>query len=144
MHHLKFLIATLVCLIIGTVIWITKDSSGPVARHVCSPVPQSVRVLAYERTRDWLIFDVEPEYRIAFTATSQDLASIVKRRSGVVSRARAWVSARGGPAWFRPVTMTTNGVLYEFRKNNPAEYRVASVTVCDARGGGRLVFAANN
>ena len=123
MRKRLILAALLACVLLGLAMWIaTTHSSSPVARHVCFPVPGTVRVVHYEHLRDWPLIDWEPEYRIAFTASSQDLAAIVQKRNGIVSDARAWVSARGGPAWFRPVTMTTNGVLYEFRRADPSEY----------------------
>lgn len=95
--------------------------NDPVARHICSP-PASVRVLHYERKRDYLFFGLEPEYRIAFTATPQDLKFMVKKRGGVISSMRAWVSDRGGPSWFWPATRPTTGTLFMFHESDPAQY----------------------
>src|SRR5947207_109363 len=52
------------------------DRNAPFARFICSPVPPSVRILLLQNN-DWLGMNPEPVCYLAFTASPEDIATIV-------------------------------------------------------------------
>jgi hypothetical protein len=61
-------------LLLAFVFW--PNPNPPFARHVHSPVPGSVRVVSFQ-SNDWLAAHPEPVCYLAFTASPDDLGTVI-------------------------------------------------------------------
>ena len=85
----------------------------PFAKYVCSPVPKSVRVISFE-SNDWLAANPEPVCYLRFTASADDIATVV-RQGGfqLASTNRSVPVPTGGPAgWLPADQIGPNGRVY--------------------------------
>jgi hypothetical protein len=97
-------------------------------KYVCSPVPKSVRIV-YFQSDDWLSANPEPVCYLSFTATANDIATIVQQGGFQPASTNFSVPAPPGPAgWLTADQVGASGRVYS-RGHSP--------------GGRRLPFGRN-
>src|SRR5262245_62392156 len=58
------------------IVWPAR--TGPFSKYICSPVPRSVQILSF-KSNDWLAANPEPVCYLAFTASADDLATVIRQ-----------------------------------------------------------------
>ena len=73
-RRIVFILAAGLVVLLTFVFW--PNPNRPFTRHVYSPVPGSVRVVSFQ-SNDWLAAHPEPVCYLAFTASPDDLGTVI-------------------------------------------------------------------
>jgi hypothetical protein len=119
----KIMIAGALGVVVLLTLLLHSFFGDPVRRYIVSPMPESVRKVGFEN--NGLIGALaEPVVHIAFTASSSDMETIVRRaRSKTGSAAdREFVEHRDGPTWWKRGTLEKAEVLFMRQTRAGQEY----------------------
>jgi hypothetical protein len=109
-------VAGIFLLLLAFALWPTPNR--PFAKYVCSPVPKSVRVISFQ-SNDWLAANPEPVCYLAFTASADDVATVIRQGFQPTST-NASVPVPSGPdGWLTADQIGPSGRVYS-RSHSPA------------------------
>lgn len=100
--------------------WPTANK--PFAKYLCSPVPKTVRVISFQ-SNDWLAANPEPVCYLAFTASVDDIATVIRQAGFRPASTNTFVPGPPGPAgWVTADQVGPTGWVYS-RSHTPAAGR---------------------
>lgn len=110
-------VAGIFLLLLAVALWPAPNRAF--AKYICSPVPKSVRVITFQ-SNDWLAANPEPVCYLAFTASTNDIATVIRQGGFQPTSTNASVPVPPGPAgWVTADQARLGGRVYT-RSHLPA------------------------